>query len=483
MTKDESTPARVRWARLRFSIIGPLLASPPPEGELAAQLDALASRTYVHPTTGERVRFGRSTIEHWLYAARNAPADPVRALERKLHARAGTHPSIGAKLAEAIRAQYRAHPRWSYQLHHDNLKAQARLDPAIGPVPSRVTLARYMKGQAMIRSRAKKVLAQITRGMVPRETRSFEVSHVGGLWHMDFHAGSRRVLWPDGRRIEVRLFGVLDDYSRLGCHLQWYPGPGECAEAVAHGLSQAFQKRKLPRSLLSDSGSAMNAEETTEGLARLSILHHTILPGSPEQNAKLENFWAQIEGRLMAMLEGEKELTLELLNRATLAWLELEYNRKLHSEIGATPVERFLAGPDVLRPCPSSDELRRAFRRQELRTQRRSDGTLTVGGVRYEIPSRYRTLLRPTVRWASWDLSSVDLVDARTGVVLTTLFPLDKEKNADGKRRALDPEPDLGPEPAPSGIAPLLRELMAEYAATGLPPAYVPLSPRRHEEP
>ena len=55
----------------------------------------------------------------------------------------------------------------------------------------------------------------------------------------------------------------------------------------------------------------------------------------------------------MAMLEGEKDLTLELLNRATLAWLELEYNRKWHSEIDTTPLERFLAGPRVLRPCPS----------------------------------------------------------------------------------------------------------------------------------
>lgn len=482
MSNNEHTPARVRWARLRFSIIGPLLASPPESGELAAALDELSSRAYLHPTTGERVHFGRSTIEHWLYAARNAPNDPVRALERRVHARAGTHPSVGARLAEAIRTQHRLHPRWSYQLHHDNLCAQARIEPALGPVPSRVTLARYMKGSGMVRSRGKKQAAQIARDLVPRETRSFEVSHVGGLWHLDFHVGSRRVLTPDGEWIEVRLFGVLDDRSRLGCHLQWYPGPGESTEALVHGLSQAFQKRGLPRALLMDNGGAMTADETTEGCGRLSIVHQTILADSPEQNAKQENFWAQVEGRLMAMLEGEKELTLELLNRATLAWLELEYNRKLHSEIGATPLERFLAGPSVLRPCPSSDELRRAFRRQELRTQRRSDGTVTVGGVRYEIPSRYRTLLRPTVRWASWDLSSVDLCDARTGVVLATLLPLDKEKNADGKRRVLDAGPDLEPEPEPSGIAPLLRELMREYAATGLPPAYVPLLTRRPED-
>jgi putative transposase len=114
MKKNEQLPVRERWALLRFSVIGPLLACPPESGELAAQLDELASRAYEHPTTGARVRFGRSTIEHWLYAARNATASPVQVLERKVHARAGTHPSIGPTLGEAIRTQYRQHPRWSY---------------------------------------------------------------------------------------------------------------------------------------------------------------------------------------------------------------------------------------------------------------------------------------------------------------------------------------------------------------------------------
>jgi putative transposase len=482
MRERENAPARVRWARLRFSIIGHLLASPPESGELAVALDELAARAYVHPTTGEQIRFGRSTIEHWLYAARSA-SDPIGALERKLHARAGMHPSVSARLAEAIRAQYRSHPRWSYQLHHDNLRAQARLDPSLGRVPSRITLARYMKSQGLVRARSKKNASQLARGIEPRETRSYEVTHVGGLWHIDYHVGSRRVAGPDGQYMEVRLLGVLDDCSRLGGHLQWYPGRGESAEASCHGLSQALQKRGLPRGLMSDGGAGFVAAEMTEGLARLGIVHHTTLARSPEQNGKQENFWAQVEGRLMAMLEGEKHLTLELLNRATLAWLELEYNRKLHTEIGTTPLDRFLSGPSVMRPCPSSERLRDVFRRQEMRTQRRSDGTLTVGGVRYEIPARYRTLLRPTVRFTSWDLSSIDLVDARTGVVLATLWPLDKQANADGKRRVLEPQPPVAAaEPAPSGIAPLLTELMREYAATGLPPAYVPLPSRAHDE-
>ena len=105
------------------------------------------------------------------------------------------------------------------------------------------------------------------------------------------------------------------------------------------------------------------------------------------------------------------------------------------------------------------------------------DGTLTVAGVRYEIPSAYRTLLRPTVRVARWDLSSVDLVDPRRGTHLATLLPVDRERNAERRRRALaDPTPGATATPVPPavGVAPLLRQLMAEYAATGLPPAYVP---------
>ncbi len=37
---------RDRWARLRFAIIGPLLAAPPEAGALRATITALASRTW-----------------------------------------------------------------------------------------------------------------------------------------------------------------------------------------------------------------------------------------------------------------------------------------------------------------------------------------------------------------------------------------------------------------------------------------------------
>lgn len=111
--------------------------------------------------------------------------------------------------------------------------------------------------------------------------------------------------------------------------------------------------------------------------------------------------------------------------------------------------------------------------------QRRSDGTATIAGVRYEVPSRYRTLERLSVRYASWDLSTVHLVDARTGALLAPLYPLDRTKNGQKARRLVAEV--ASPVSAPTTtiatnpeVAPLLRQLITAYDRAGLPPAYVP---------
>jgi putative transposase len=136
-------------------------------------------------------------------------------------------------------------------------------------------------------------------------------------------------------------------------------------------------------------------------------------------------------------------------------------------------MQRYLAGPNVGRQCPGSEELRAAFRIEVKRRQRRSDGTVSLEGQRFEIPSRYRNLSEVHLRYARWDLSRVDLIDARSGTILCPVRPLDKAANADALRRRVDLTNSSSPMPA-AGIAPLLKQMIADYAATGLPPAYLP---------
>lgn len=481
--KDDAPLAR-RWAHLRFSIVGALLASPPRRSELRQALRALAARIWRHPTSGEPVRFAFSTIERWYYMARRERQDPVAALRKRERRDRGHQRALSTALAEALRAQHHEHPSWSYKLHHDNLAAQVEATPALGPMPSYASIVRYFRAHALLRER--RIRSRPTPGeeraaarLEEREVRSFECDHVNGLWHADFHHGSLPVITPSGAWARPIALGVLDDRSRLACHVQWYLE--ETARVFIHGLCQAFQKRALPGALLTDNGAPMLAAETLAGLRRLGIVQQTTLPYSPYQNGKQEAFWGSLEGRLVAMLEGSRELTLELLNRATQAWCELEYNRAVHSETGTTPLDRYTAGPDNGRMCPSSDELRLAFCAEQLRTQRRSDGTVSLEGRRFEVPARFRHVERVAVRFARWDLSRVYLVDPRLDRVLDRLYPLDRSQNADGLRRRL-PSSSTEP-PAHSGeVAPLLKKLLRDYAATGLPPGYLPLEGRDRKE-
>jgi transposase InsO family protein len=376
-------------------------------------------------------------------------------------------------------------------LHYDNLRSLAETQAALAPLPSYSSIRRLFAAQGWrkrrhLTNRDTPGAARAEARLAAREVRSYEAPYVGSLWHWDGHAGSRPVLSARGAWVTPVLIGVIDDRSRLACHLQWYLA--ENAECLAHALAQAIQKRGLPRAGLSDNGAAMLAAEISEGLARLAILHDTTLAYSPYMNGKIESLWGSVEGRLMAMLEGVADLTLAALNEATQAWCEYEYNRAVHSETGQAPLERFLAGPEVLRPSPDSEALRQAFTRTERRTQRHSDGTLVIDTRRFEVPNRYRHLRELYVRYAQWDLSRVYLLDERSSQILCRLYPLDKTSNARGVRRALEPLAGAAPEdgalaaPRPAAaMAPLLAKLLAQQTASGLPPAYLPKDEPREE--
>jgi putative transposase len=485
MAKKQGSRVHERWAQFRFSVIGHLLAAPPRKGDLRIEIEALAAQDWRHPITGEPVRFGYSTIERWFYGGAKGGNDPIGALRRKVRADAGHQVAMTHAVRQALLDQYELHKSWSVALHRDNLVALAERRSDLQPVPSYATVRRFFRAHGLEKRR--RLTSRLSAGaqraearLADREVRGYEVEYVGQLFHWDGHFGSLKILVAGQWETPI-LIAVKDDRSRLICHMQWFRG-AERAEIIAHCLMQAFQKRGAPRSAISDNGGAMIAAEIAEGLGRLGVKHERTLPYSAYQNGKAETFWSVVEGRLLAMLEGVQGLTLEQLNEASQAWVELEYNARVNQDTGEAPLQRFLNGPSVLRPAPDSDALRLAFTRTIARTARRSDGTVPVDGRRFEIPSRYRHLTQVEIRYASWNLNNVHLVDERTGHVLCRLYPQDKAANASGLRRPLEPiaNPPLAGQPAlrkpTPEIAPLLAELIARQAAAGLPPAYLPLN-------
>lgn len=470
MIEKDTSSVQLKWARLRFSVVGPLLASPP--DNLAAAITELANKEWKHPTQNRALKFGCSTIERWYYQSLRSQ-NPIETLGRRIRSDAGARRALSAELSAKLHRQYQLYPNWSYLLHCDNLAAQAKPHPA----PSYQTVRRHMQAKGWLKSkRAPRTVGELrARDRLEKyEVRSYEMEHVHALWHSDFHHGSLRVVDSKGVWHTPVCFCVLDDRSRLCCHIQWYIQ--ETAETFIHGLCQAFQKRGLPRSLMTDNGSPMIAEETTTGLLDLSIVHATTLPYSPYQNGKQESFWGRLEGRLMSMLQNVQQLSLKDLNLATLAWVEQEYHHAVHSDLKTTPLNAMLKGNRVDRPCCDASALQFAFTSKKSRTHRRSDGTISVDGVRFEVPHHLKHLKQLLVRSRRWDLSSAIIVDEKDHKkILAHVQPVDKTRNADSRRRSLEPAVETVPV-LEDQYPPLLQEILANYAATGLPPAYLPHS-------
>jgi putative transposase len=247
MTKNSISSTAALWARFRFSVVGPLLSSPPARGELRAALQTLAAKTWMHPVSGREVHFSPVTIERWFYKARQKD-DPIQVLRRAVRKDCGKV-SLTAPQIRQLTQQYEDHPHWTYQLHFDNLAAAVKADPALGPLRSYCTVRRYMQTHGLVRKPRARIPGRpgeirAAQRREQREIRSYEAEYVGALWHTDFHHGRLKVLTPGGCWEKPIALGILDDHSRLGCHLQWYLS--ETTEDLAHGSSQAIQKRGLP---------------------------------------------------------------------------------------------------------------------------------------------------------------------------------------------------------------------------------------------
>lgn len=408
----------------RFGIISELLSRPPEVGDLAERLQEISKRVFIQPWNKQEIKVSVRTLERWYSAVRKA-SRPSEILQPKLRIDRGNSRVLTKEHIAWLGDYRRTFPPCSIQLLFDNLIAAALKQKN----PSYSTVLRYCKKQHG--------WCQNWRGKSRnyKEIRSYEVEYVGQLWHMDFHKGKRFVLTENGEFQQPICMAIIDDNSRLVCHAQWFLN--ETAEVLVHGLIQAILKRGLPRTFYTDNGSAMKAEELKAGLESLNIKQEKTLPYAPYQNGKQEAFWQPLEGRLMKMLPAEKRLTLEVLNVVTQAWVEQDYHTTVHSEIKEKPLDRFFNNTNVLRAAPSYDDLQCNFRMRISRVVRKTDSTITIDGVRFQVPKCYTHMESLLIRYARWDLGEAEILCPDTYKSLTVIYPLNKLANSSGMRNRL----------------------------------------------
>jgi len=457
----------------RYVVLEPLLTSPPEPGELAERLREISSKIYIQKWDQRPIKISVRTLERWYAACKNAQL-PTEVLQPKLRSdRRQTRVVLEAH--KNWLAEYnRKYPSWSVQLLYDNMDAAS----LAVKIPSYSTILRYFKSQGYFAKSTRSKHRNV------KDIRSYEVEFVGQLWHMDFHMGSRMVLTETGEFKQPICMAIIDDKSRLVCHAQWFLN--ETAEVLVHGLCQAIAKRGMPATFYTDNGSAMKAHELVMGLEVLAIKKENTLPYAAYQNGKQESFWKPLEGRLLKMLPRQKRVTLEILNSVTQAWVEQDYHTTVHSETKETPLDRFFNEKHVLRQSPTFNELKKCFRMRAKRTVRKTDGTLTLDGIRFQLPRCYAHLDEVLLRYARWDLGEAEILCPDTLKPLSTVFPLDKLTNSLAHRNEdsdkiskLIPEIIVDSEDVLSlstdTLPPLLARCLQRHAEQNRLSGYIPL--------
>lgn len=314
-----------------------------------------------------------------------------------------------------------------------------RFDPALipkaaallqdNPHRSAERLLDFLRNDPILASSAKKISSsclyhqlckagidfkEIRATLPSRPFVSFQADHPSQLWQGDARDGiplpHPRI--PHKKKMTF-LFAWIDDYSRLILHAQYYWD--EKLPRLEDCFRQAVLKHGLPDKLYVDNGAVYKSNQFLLVLDQLQVkkIHH------PPYRAWCKGK-AEALMKMLKKFQGEAALacmkTLDELNSALDAWIDVEHNRKIHSQTGETPLNRFLAGIDKRPPRRIKDleNFNNAFLYQANRIVN-PFGEISFATNTYRTPG-FAPTTPLTIRYNPFDISKVYFFEKEGGV-------------------------------------------------------------------
>ena len=366
MPDDTTRDRREEMALLRYQMISPYLATQPPRGQRRALLERLAHKVWQDPD-GAPLSASAETLRSWVRRYRKGG---LAALADKARPKRGVL-ALNEEQVELVVALKKEVPARSLDQLIDIAEEMQLVERG---VLRRSTVHRVLQA-AEISGRPK---PQSDRKDLDR----FEALAPNDLWQSDMLHGPWLLDPASGKMRRAKFFGFLDDHSRLLLH-----GRFASSEQLPHlelVMRRSLQKRGLPRRVYFDNGKVYRAGHMRHIVATLGIDPIVFTESyRPEGHGKIEAFNRLLRSSFIAEVAASAITTLDELNEAFSAWADLRYNRRVHSEIGCAPIERWSAGRDKVRYV-DEQKLRLAFRWKERRTPDKA-GLFSLGGVRYQV--------------------------------------------------------------------------------------------------
>lgn len=239
------------------------------------------------------------------------------------------------ELAEAIAALMNERPSRTVPMIRKLVAADERLHDAISQVSDR-TIYRFLAEQGFSHQERRRLSGTQSRMNYHR----FEAPASMDLVQGDGRDG----IWLNtsvGKQ-KTYLFVWVDDYSRKILSGRYYFD--EKLPRMEDTFKRMVLRWGIPKRCYLDNGSVYIAKHFSWILAQLQTkkIHHK--PYQAYCKGKVE----AINKTILKQFQAEAQLagfqTLEELNSAFEAWVDLEYNVRLHSQTGEAPDSRFSAG-------------------------------------------------------------------------------------------------------------------------------------------
>ncbi len=362
-------------ALFRYSLIREAADPQLTHAERGELVRGLAARDHIGPD-GQRVRVSRATLDRWIRAWRDGgfhalvpdprvgvPTTPEHILDVAVALKHEEPRRTAAHITEVLATQgWSVHPR-TVQRHFARLGLNRRPSPAGRRVWSR-----------------------------------FEKERPNELWTGDAMHGRFLI-----RNRKPVLFAFIDDHSRLVPGWRW--GLVEDTVRLEAAFRRGLESRGVPEGVYVDNGSPFVSRQLERACAslRIRLIHST--PGEPAGRGKIERFFRTVRDQFEIEVAVAGIDDLAELNRLFGGWLEHVYHRRLHSETGMSPLQRFEAVGAVA--IPTAAELHEAFLWSERR-QVTKVATISLHGNVFEVDAAL-VGRRVEVVFDPFDLTTVEI--------------------------------------------------------------------------
>lgn len=407
-------------ALFRFAVLGDLVHAQLRRGDLRRALEKKSRELWLCPD-GQSRRISAKTIQAWIYAYRKHGFEGLAPQGRKDK---GASKAIPEKLQPLILDMKREDPGRSVPVIMRELRGAGLMSERQF---SASALARFLKAHGLSGPK--------TELETPARLR-FVAATCGELWQGDACHGPKLFDPDSGRDVRVKIFGLLDDKSRLVAYLR--AGFHERQEDFLRVLLEAVRRRGIPRAILLDNHGSFTGGDVRVACAQLGIRLVFAKPYDGPSKGKIERYWRTLRAHVLDRLDMRKISTLDDLNVRLMTWVASDYNQRPHSGLsGRTPLSVFEEDAEHIRYIEDASRLESAFCGTAKR-QAKNDSTCTLHGKTYEVPPHLRhrevtlhyKLLRPDIVW---------IEDGGTQVPLREVDPV---ANARRRRKPAPPRAD-----------------------------------------